>query len=126
MGEREDRIADPEAFGDSGLPASRRNVHERASPSTNCGHQIKRFIATEDRSAGATLSTQFTPDRLTFSVLRGFGIDSASGGSAHVPSVTIADVARLAEVSLGTVSRVLNHNPTVRPATRKAVLAAIA
>lgn len=43
-----------------------------------------------------------------------------------MPSVTIADVARLAEVSLGTVSRVLNHNPTVRPATRKAVLAAIA
>jgi LacI family transcriptional regulator len=41
-------------------------------------------------------------------------------------TVTIADVARLAEVSLGTVSRVLNHNPTVRPATRKAVLAAIA
>lgn len=41
-------------------------------------------------------------------------------------SVTIADVARLAEVSLGTVSRVLNHNPTVRPATRKAVVAAIA
>lgn len=40
-------------------------------------------------------------------------------------SVTIADVARMAEVSLGTVSRVLNHNPTVRPATRKAVLAAI-
>jgi LacI family transcriptional regulator len=43
-----------------------------------------------------------------------------------VSAVTIADVARLAEVSLGTVSRVLNNNPTVRPATRKAVLAAIA
>lgn len=43
-----------------------------------------------------------------------------------MPNVTIADVARLAEVSLGTVSRVMNHNPTVRPATRKAVLAAIA
>ena len=40
--------------------------------------------------------------------------------------VTIADVAARAEVSLGTVSRVLNHNPTVRPAMRKAVLAAIA
>jgi LacI family transcriptional regulator len=38
---------------------------------------------------------------------------------------TIHDVARLAEVSIGTVSRVINGRPNVRPATRQAVLAAI-
>jgi LacI family transcriptional regulator len=38
----------------------------------------------------------------------------------------IHDVARLAEVSTGTVSRVINGRPNVRPATRKAVLTAIA
>lgn len=40
-------------------------------------------------------------------------------------TVTIADVARLAEVSMGTVSRVVNNDPTVRPVTRKAVMAAV-
>lgn len=44
---------------------------------------------------------------------------------AKSKSVTIADVARLAEVSMGTVSRVVNRDPTVRPVTRKAVMAAV-
>ncbi len=39
---------------------------------------------------------------------------------------TIHDVARMAGVGIGTVSRVLNDHPSVRPATREKVLAAIA
>ncbi|MDE3104158.1 MAG: LacI family DNA-binding transcriptional regulator [Acidobacteriota bacterium] len=39
---------------------------------------------------------------------------------------TIKDVARLARVALMTVSRVINNQPSVRPATRKRVEAAIA
>ncbi len=39
---------------------------------------------------------------------------------------TIHDVARIAGVGIGTVSRVLNEHPSVRPATRAKVLAAIA
>jgi len=34
---------------------------------------------------------------------------------------TIKDVARKAQVGIGTVSRVINHSPSVRPATRKKV-----
>lgn len=40
-------------------------------------------------------------------------------------SITIDDVAALAEVSIKTVSRVLNHEPHVRVATRERVLAAV-
>jgi LacI family transcriptional regulator len=39
--------------------------------------------------------------------------------------LTIRDVARVAEVAVGTVSRVLNNHPTVRPDARKRVLEAI-
>ena len=39
--------------------------------------------------------------------------------------ITIHDVARLAGVGIGTVSRVLNEHPSVRPATRERVLAVI-
>ncbi|MBA2392257.1 MAG: LacI family DNA-binding transcriptional regulator [Ktedonobacteraceae bacterium] len=39
---------------------------------------------------------------------------------------TIHDVARIAKVGIGTVSRVLNNNPNVKPATREKVLAVIA
>ena len=42
------------------------------------------------------------------------------------PQPTIHDVARMAGVGIGTVSRVLNKHPSVRPATRERVLAAIA
>ncbi|MDY6878147.1 MAG: LacI family DNA-binding transcriptional regulator [Chloroflexota bacterium] len=41
-------------------------------------------------------------------------------------SVTIRDVAKRAGVGIGTVSRVLNDNPSVRKTTRQKVLAAIA
>ena len=37
-------------------------------------------------------------------------------------SVTIYDVAREANVSMATVSRVVNGNPNVKPTTRKKVL----
>ncbi len=39
---------------------------------------------------------------------------------------TIQDVARIAGVGVGTVSRVINNSPDVKPATRKKVLSAIA
>jgi len=42
-----------------------------------------------------------------------------------VKKITIGDVARRAEVSIGTVSAVINEKNTVRPGTRKAVLSAI-
>ena len=41
-------------------------------------------------------------------------------------TTTIHDVARIAGVGTGTVSRVINNNPGVKPATRKKVLSAIA
>jgi LacI family transcriptional regulator len=41
-------------------------------------------------------------------------------------TTTIHDVARIAGVGIGTVSRVINNNPGVKPATRKKVLLAIA
>ena len=37
-------------------------------------------------------------------------------------TITIYDVAREANVSMATVSRVVNGNPNVKPATRKRVL----
>ncbi|MDF2607952.1 MAG: ccpA, partial [Bacillales bacterium] len=37
-------------------------------------------------------------------------------------SVTIYDVAREANVSMATVSRVVNGNPNVKPSTRKKVV----
>src|SRR5690625_2443689 len=40
-------------------------------------------------------------------------------------SITIYDVAREANVSMATVSRVINGNPNVKPTTRKKVLATI-
>src|SRR5690625_2540836 len=40
-------------------------------------------------------------------------------------SVTIYDVAREANVSMATVSRVVNNNPNVKPSTRKKVLETI-
>lgn len=42
-----------------------------------------------------------------------------------MPAVTIRDVARLAEVSIATVSRVINNSTAVRPATREKVLRVI-
>src|SRR5215467_8076400 len=41
-------------------------------------------------------------------------------------TTTIHDVARIAGVGIGTVSRVINDSPGVKPATRKKVLTAIA
>lgn len=44
---------------------------------------------------------------------------------ANRMSITIHDVARLAGVGIGTVSRVINNNPGVKPRTREKVQAAI-
>lgn len=43
----------------------------------------------------------------------------------YVMTITIYDVAREANVSMATVSRVVNGNPNVKPSTRKKVLATI-
>lgn len=43
----------------------------------------------------------------------------------QVKNATIHDVARLAEVGIGTVSRVINDSPGVKPVTRQRVLAVI-
>jgi DNA-binding LacI/PurR family transcriptional regulator len=60
-------------------------------------------------------------------VRRALSVVSGSIQSAdEVHGATIRDVARLAGVSVGTVSRVLNLHPTVRPTTRKKVLATMA
>src|SRR5258706_16000311 len=41
---------------------------------------------------------------------------------AHSREITIVDVARRAQVALGTVSRVINRHPDVNPALREKVL----
>ena len=54
--------------------------------------------------------------------------NSSSSGAYHTSAkrrVTIREVANLAQVSLGTVSNVLNNPLVVAPATRKRVLDAI-
>ena len=48
------------------------------------------------------------------------------GASGHRPKITINDVARLANVSKKTVSRVINESPLVRQETREKVKAIIA
>lgn len=48
---------------------------------------------------------------------------AAAGRGRHPKQVTIADVARAAGVSVGTVSHVLNNKPVVAPPTRQRVLA---
>jgi len=58
------------------------------------------------------------------------GVQSQGGGElvtsdGDKSSATIRDVARLAGVGVGTVSRVLNNHPSVRPETRKRVLEAV-
>jgi LacI family transcriptional regulator len=54
-----------------------------------------------------------------------FGLPGEPSGRGLVAAVTIRDVAEYAGVGVGTVSRVLNENPSVRDATRRKVLAAI-
>ena len=52
-------------------------------------------------------------------------IDNKIEGVCDEMNVTIYDVAREANVSMATVSRVVNGNPNVKPTTRKKVLEAI-
>jgi DNA-binding LacI/PurR family transcriptional regulator len=54
-----------------------------------------------------------------------FGLPVGPSGRGLVAPVTIRDVAEYAGVGVGTVSRVLNDNPSVSDATRYRVLAAI-
>lgn len=54
-----------------------------------------------------------------------FDLPGGPSGRGLVARVTIRDVAEHAGVGVGTVSRVLNENPSVRDATRRKVLAAI-
>ena len=49
------------------------------------------------------------------------GIMKKNGGIKIMNNITIYDVAREANVSMATVSRVVNGNPNVKPATRKKV-----
>lgn len=53
------------------------------------------------------------------------GTDSKNPLEESLMAATIRDVARLAGVGVGTVSRVLNNNPSVSEATRQKVLEAI-
>lgn len=56
----------------------------------------------------------------------GLSQGSAVGNSgAPARKITVQDVAKLADVSTGTVSRVFNGNETVKPAVRERVLAAM-
>jgi LacI family transcriptional regulator len=55
----------------------------------------------------------------------GFDLLGEPSGRGLVTHVTIRDVAEHAGVGVGTVSRVLNENPSVSDATRRKVLAAI-
>jgi LacI family transcriptional regulator len=55
----------------------------------------------------------------------GFDLPGEPSGRGLVAPVTIRDVAGYAGVGVGTVSRVLNDNPSVSDATRQKVLAAI-
>jgi LacI family transcriptional regulator len=52
--------------------------------------------------------------------------EEAQAASSGTPTATIQEVADLARVSPKTVSRVINNEPLVRPATRERILAAIA
>src|SRR5690625_5295589 len=52
-------------------------------------------------------------------------IINRTGRRRMTMSITIYDVAREANVSMATVSRVVNGNPNVKPTTRKKVLATI-
>jgi DNA-binding LacI/PurR family transcriptional regulator len=54
-----------------------------------------------------------------------FDLSSEPSGRGLVAPVTIRDVAEYAGVGVGTVSRVLNENPSVSDTTRQKVLAAI-
>ena len=66
------------------------------------------------------------PDNSSHSTNTDKIIARSDGKSSVNPDhITIHDVARLAGVGIGTVSRVLNEHPSVRPATRKRVLAVI-
>lgn len=53
------------------------------------------------------------------------GKGAQAGGTSMKRGATIDDVARRAELSIKTVSRVLNAEPNVRPQTRERVLAAV-
>jgi len=55
-------------------------------------------------------------------------MDSGNGNptTKRRKAAVMADVAKLAEVSHQTVSRVINGSPQVRPETRERVLAAMA
>ncbi len=64
-----------------------------------------------------------------FFIMLEYDINKRTGfrniGGNTVMTVTIYDVAREANVSMATVSRVVNGNPNVKPTTRKKVLATI-
>ena len=65
------------------------------------------------------------PDRLCYA-FSGNVTDIVSdivpeGSAVTVKVITIKDIAKLAGVSVTTVSRVLNHRPDVNPATREMV-----
>jgi DNA-binding LacI/PurR family transcriptional regulator len=60
-----------------------------------------------------------------FIELEAFLWSISSQGETKLMAVTIHDVAREAGVGIGTVSRVVNNSPGVKPSTRKRVLAAV-
>ena len=82
-------------------------------------------IISKRKNSGRLVASANRVDVFFHSSNRYIKIDSKIEGVCDEMNVTIYDVAREANVSMATVSRVVNGNPNVKPTTRKKVLEAI-